>query len=239
MTEDTESTKELPLLFPLHQDFCPITIGQRYLERDVYTKEALSVYALPDQIEVDKVYYSALETCCKSETYQRLKSILWKCKQPQRIIKVIGFACGPIYDHNPITFETGFSPRSAGQHALLSTLKADLDQKQGRDGIVCYAQDILYTERDSRILQRSNITVLENPNALLEIDDANVVFACCPTFPIKQITRYFARPSILIWNRVYKGRHALGASVISRQAELRKTLMFCSQLTWTHHKWSK
>lgn len=94
--------------------------------------------------------------------------------------------------------------RSACQHALVLILRAFFAGRQQTAGedILCFAQDPLYEDIDERILTDAGISVLENPRAFLEVDDASVVFALSLETPVRQIIADIARPAVLIWNRV-------------------------------------
>lgn len=63
-----------------------------------------------------------------------------------------------------LTDQESWSIRSTYQHALITTLRDDLEElQQMRHSIQCYAQDPAYTDTDRNILQISGITVLDNP----------------------------------------------------------------------------
>jgi hypothetical protein len=58
------------------------------------------------------------------------------------------------------------------------------------------------------ILRENGITVLDDPEGFLEVDDSTLVISCAAQVPVKQITLDLARPAAMIWDRI-KG-HDLG-----------------------------
>lgn len=115
------------------------------------------------------------------------------------INKVIGLGCGVI---SPGHHDSD-ARRSAFQHALLETMSEILGKANARpDGIKCYVQDQMYTDVDKSVLTGAGFTVLEDPEAFLEVDDSSVVFSCAPDAPVRQLVAELARPVMMIWNRV-------------------------------------
>jgi hypothetical protein len=51
-----------------------------------------------------------------------------------------------------------------------------LGGKHGNSGgITCYGQDPVYSDVDRAVLEQSGITILNDPEAFLEVDDSTVV----------------------------------------------------------------
>ncbi|CAG7947541.1 unnamed protein product [Penicillium nalgiovense] len=73
--------------------------------------------------------------------------------------------------------------------------------------IKCYAQDPHYTAVDTWALAGHGCEVLDDPRALLEIDDNCILFSCCPALPLKDITVGLARPAMIIWDSVVAKSH--------------------------------
>ncbi|KIW16836.1 hypothetical protein PV08_04026 [Exophiala spinifera] len=93
--------------------------------------------------------------------------------------------------------------RSAFQHALILTLRDILSKRhESVNDIKCYAQDPFYTDIDREVLERSGITVLNNPQGFLEVDDSTVVLSFCPDVPVRQVIAEIALPAMMIWDKI-------------------------------------
>ncbi|KAL1957077.1 hypothetical protein VTO42DRAFT_6335 [Malbranchea cinnamomea] len=147
-------------------------------------------------------------------------------KSQRTIDKVIGLACGNIsLRHRTSTSDdsgSSLARRCATQHALLLTMREVLDDvvssNDCRDGgseptstrprpttlseIKCYVQDPAYNDVDKTVLTGAGFTILQDPEAFLEIDDSTVLFSCAPNVPVRQIVAELARPAIMVWDRV-------------------------------------
>ncbi|OQE02832.1 hypothetical protein PENVUL_c038G00200 [Penicillium vulpinum] len=118
-------------------------------------------------------------------------------------LQVIGSASGSM------EFGLGGSQitmRSAIQHSLMISLKESLEEKTNQN-INCYSQDPRDTAIDNRDLGQYGCEVSEDPQALLQIDNDCILFSCCPSLPLKEITVDFGRPAMLIWDRVNMGAY--------------------------------
>lgn len=101
------------------------------------------------------------------------------------------------------------SSRSMAQHALalvigdfLGSDCASGAHNGGDGGIKCYAQDPIYTSVDEQVLCEAGFTVVDDPRAFLEVDEASVVIAISADIPIRQIIADIARPAIMILDKV-------------------------------------
>jgi hypothetical protein len=94
--------------------------------------------------------------------------------------------------------------RSMAQHILALTIRDVLATRYttGAHVIKCYAQDPIYTPVDTRVLSEAGFTVVDDPRAFLEVDEASVIIAIDPDIPVRQIIADIARPAIMIWNKV-------------------------------------
>ncbi|KAK3898364.1 hypothetical protein C8A05DRAFT_47291 [Staphylotrichum tortipilum] len=99
--------------------------------------------------------------------------------------------------------------RSMAQHALALAVRdflANGDMTgangEGAGGIKCYAQDPIYTPIDEQVLSEAGFTVVDDPRAFLEVDEASVIIAMNSDIPVRQIIADLARPAIMIWNKV-------------------------------------
>lgn len=94
--------------------------------------------------------------------------------------------------------------RSAVQHSIMITIRDRIEEITNKK-IQFYAQDPCYTAVDTWALAQHGCKVLEDSQALLEMDDDCVLFSCCPALPLEEITVDFTRPAMLIWDRVVPG----------------------------------
>jgi hypothetical protein len=168
--------------------------------RKKFTKQFLGG-ALPAQPreKVEKLFQRSVLSWEATETCRQLRSTLASTNLPFEVRKVVGFACGPISSTpgDPLTC------RSLFQHALILTISDVLRQKMGNsDSIMCYAQDPAYTDVDKSVLSGAGITVLDNPEAFLIVDESTAVFSCAPNVPVKQIVSDLTQPAIMIWDRI-------------------------------------
>lgn len=152
---------------------------------------------LENSWDVDE-YLQSMQVFWKhSPEWKKLKSLL-KLLTLHKITKVIGIASGSM-EFGPDDRDCVY--RSAVQHSLMITVKEFIEE-MSKEKIKCYAQDPRYTAVDTWALAQQDCEVLEDPKALLDIDDYCILFSCCPALPLKEITVDFARPAMLIWDRV-------------------------------------
>ncbi|WEW58642.1 hypothetical protein PRK78_004110 [Emydomyces testavorans] len=171
--------------------------------RNKVTKEPVDppVRALETAEEVEKYLNASVQAWEGSEQCRQLKSTLAAAiTTPVKVTKIIGFACASVaVDY----YNEHSDRRSPFQHALLLTIWNLLEKQSEHPGtIACYAQDPAYREADKVTLNKLGITVLEDPEAFLEVDDSSVVFSCAPNVPVKQIIADIARPALMIWDKV-------------------------------------
>lgn len=105
--------------------------------------------------------------------------------------KVIGFGLGPL------VINSRLFDRCVSQHALISVLGQKFSISSS-----AYVQDPVYTPRDRNILHSAGLTVLEDPQGLLELDEYSILVAISPNIPIEDIVADICRPAIIIWNSV-------------------------------------
>ncbi|OTA96504.1 hypothetical protein M434DRAFT_27641 [Hypoxylon sp. CO27-5] len=145
----------------------------------------------------DFTTYQAIERQWKtSQHYEQLQEILATIEVPFIPTKVIALALGPL------TLMSQVCERSVLQHALVSVLHSTLVQR----GILSvssqqYVQDPAYTQRDRDTIHSAGLAVLDDPQALLELDESSVLICICPGIPIEDIVADICRPSIIIWDR--------------------------------------
>lgn len=149
--------------------------------------------------EVQKYFEATKTTWDASESFKKLEHCIRLANLPGPITKVVAFALGSMQDN-----DHGETPEfSAYQHALLLNLKKFLCQKEEISGrLFCYAQDPAYGAVDRSILQESGVTVVDDPQGFLEVDEETVVISCRPNIPVKQIIADTALPAMMIWDKV-------------------------------------
>lgn len=145
-----------------------------------------------------KVYFGKVRnTWNGSQSCTRLKSIL-DSTLPQ-CSKVLGFALGEISREVLEVWHQG----PAFQHALLLTLRDVLSLYNPEwSELVSYTQDPAYSEVDKLLLKSYGITVVDDPEGLLQVDDSSAVISCGPNAPIRQIVSDLAQPTLMIWDKV-------------------------------------
>jgi hypothetical protein len=118
--------------------------------------------------------------------HQQLTKSLSSCNPK----KVIGLAAG--------SFLGDWSEASCFQHAAVYSVAHEF-------GIKAYCQEPVYSATDKELLSQLDISVLENPDGFLEIDQYSIVLCIAPSAPVNQIIaddeKYW--PMAIIWNRIH------------------------------------
>lgn len=183
----------------LRYAYCNLQIFHYGVLRNKLTKEPVDVSSAPSCEELERSFKTSLQAWEASEPCKQLRSVLVSLKTPLEVNKIIGFACGPM----SMNYDERQTQRSLFQNALILTLWDVLSKTKGHaDGIRCYAQDPAYTEVDKLVLEGSDITVLDDPEGFLEVDNSTVVFSCAPNVPVRQIISDIALPAIMIWDKI-------------------------------------
>lgn len=139
-----------------------------------------------------------------SESFLKLKSSMAATASLPGITKIIAFACSSMSDGNHRR------QRSASQHALILGLRNMLGASQPGVHIKCFAQDPAYSEVDAAVLAEAGITVVDDPQGFLEVDDQSVVLSFSPNVPVRQIITDLARPVVLAWDTVLTEEETVG-----------------------------
>ncbi|KAI0541662.1 hypothetical protein GGR58DRAFT_455700 [Xylaria digitata] len=168
--------------------------------------------------------YQAIEQQWKtSQHYAQLQEILSTIEIPFTLTKVIALALGSLVVNSQI------SKRCFLQHAFVSTLHSTLVRR----GILSvssekYVQDPGYTQRDKDIIHSAGLTVLNDPQALLELDESSVLVSINADIPTGDIVADICRPGILIWE---EGRIQPRGSRVKRMIENEY-----SEISLPHHE---
>ncbi|KAI1192954.1 hypothetical protein F5X97DRAFT_60571 [Nemania serpens] len=135
------------------------------------------------------MYQTTVQQWKTSQHFEQVQDVLASVKIPFPVTKVIGLGLGPLVIKSRV-FE-----RFVYQHALMSVLRQKFSISSS-----AYVQDPAYTQRDRNILHSAGLTVLEDPQGLLELDEYSILLAISPNIPIKDIVADICRPGIIIWN---------------------------------------
>ncbi|RMJ27170.1 hypothetical protein PHISP_01939 [Aspergillus sp. HF37] len=181
----------------LHEAYCSLQITHWTTPRNKVTKEPVVRYKQQARHLVNEHFMRSIESWEGGAMCRELRSILSTHASAHEIRKVVGLACGPMSFGDQLNITS----RSAFQHALLLTLRNWLSGRERGEDIACFAQEPTYTSVDKSVLEESGIQVVDDPRALLELDDSSIVFACAADLPLKEIVADLARPAVLIWNR--------------------------------------
>jgi hypothetical protein len=173
---------------------------QHYVDyRDKITKEARDYEwnVIPIQsFEVNKGIFEANQRKWEeSEKCKQTVSIFQSLNLSVNIQQIVAFAFGSIR-------RDADYPGSSYQHALAVTICKVLSEKNGENGIACYAQDPAYSEIDKLILNENGFTVLDDPHGLLQVDESTLVLSFGPDVPVKQVVLDLVKPAAMIWERV-------------------------------------
>jgi hypothetical protein len=144
------------------------------------------------------MYQTIVQQWKTSQHFEQVQDVLASVEIPFAVTKVIGLGLGPLVLKSRV-FE-----RSVFQHALVSVLRQKFSISSS-----AYVQDPAYTQRDRNILHSAGLTVLEDPQGLLELDEYSILLAISPNIPIKDIVADICRPGIIIWNSLTPNSRAL------------------------------
>lgn len=146
--------------------------------------------------QVTQIFQEHLQKWRDTEAAKRLVQTLTTHVATHQITNIVALALGAI------SYACDDRPRSHIQHALLVTLRKWFADRDGREDVMCYAQDPAYRSVDREVLNEHGIEVIDDPRAWLEIDDESIVFSVGPNVPVKEIVADIARPAVIIWERV-------------------------------------
>ncbi|OGM49605.1 pyruvate decarboxylase [Aspergillus bombycis] len=172
-----------------------------YMElRDEVTKELRPGFRyVVDSVQaIEESFTTCIQTWEASESYKQLQKIVESRENLPPITKIVALALGTMQPRSTENWDH----RPEYQHALILTLHRIVSNCQGEtaDKIECFAQDPAYTVIDKSILERYDVTILDDPDAFVEIDDSTIVLTFAPDVPVRQIVADIARPAMMIWN---------------------------------------
>ncbi|KAI1291635.1 hypothetical protein F5Y03DRAFT_376356 [Xylaria venustula] len=153
--------------------------------------EGLELRNPPTPPEEDVNMYQAMEQQWKtSQHFEQVQEVLASVEIPFVVTKVIGLGLGPL------VLNSRLYERCVFQHALISVLRQKFSISLNP-----FVQDPSYTQRDKDILYSVGLTVLEDPQALLELDESSILLTISPGLPVKDIVVDTCRPGVIIWNK--------------------------------------
>lgn len=176
--------------------FCPLRIC--YHLPAVDEVEAPIEKAITSFQELQAIFEAGAREWEQSDDCRRLRNALERIPSStlNGISRIVAFACSTMaYNGSPCQ-----NP-SIAQHGMVLTIRDFLQRKSG-SRIRCFAQDPAYTEIDKAVLQYTGITVLDDPRAFLEVDEASFIVSIGPDVPIRQVVLDIARPAAMIWDKV-------------------------------------
>lgn len=176
--------------------FCPLRILYRLPAIDeVETPIEKTITSFQ---ELQAIFEAGAREWEQSHDCQQLRNALERIPSStlNGISKIVAFACSTMAYDEPICQKP-----SIAQHAMVLTIRDFLHRKNGSQ-IRCFAQDPAYTEIDKAVLQHTGITVLDDPRAFLEVDEASFIVSVGPDVPIRQIVLDIARPAAMVWDKV-------------------------------------
>ncbi|KAI0540751.1 hypothetical protein GGR58DRAFT_105760 [Xylaria digitata] len=153
--------------------------------------EGLEFKNPPTPPEEDFNMYQAIEKQWKtSQHFEQVQEVLASVEIPFTVTKVIGLGLGPL------VLKSRVFDRCVFQHALVSVLR-----KNFSISLNPFVQGPVCTQRDRDILYSAGLTVLEDPQALLELGESSILLTISPGLPVKDIVVDTCRPGIIIWNK--------------------------------------
>ncbi|KAI0858398.1 hypothetical protein F4860DRAFT_317585 [Xylaria cubensis] len=137
------------------------------------------------------MYQTIVQQWKTSQHFEQVQDVLASVEIPFAVTKVIGLGLGPLVIKSRV-FE-----RCVFQHALISVIRQKFSISSS-----AYVQDPAYTQRDRNILHSAKLTILEDPQGLLELDEYSILVTINPNIPVWDIVADICRPGIIIWNNL-------------------------------------
>ncbi|KAI1422471.1 hypothetical protein F5Y12DRAFT_717368 [Xylaria sp. FL1777] len=197
--------------FDARTAFLPLGIRWEHLEdpgsssgyesEEVFRPRPLPPEATPKNIaKIERKFNQKKRTWEATRLYRTMQQNITNNPEFAAVRKVIRIGLGALEHgkHSDDTQDTIDS--SFAQYALLLTVRELIARQARTESILCYAQDPALSPVDVAALTAVGITVLDDPGALLEIDERSFVISIAPEIPVKQIVTDIARPIGMIWD---------------------------------------
>ncbi|KAK3292441.1 uncharacterized protein B0H64DRAFT_228647 [Chaetomium fimeti] len=192
-----------PKWFMPRRAYLPVKLSYIAEIRNRETDEVVSFAPPSDYATASRKFEQAKQSLEGSELFAQFKSTLASVTIPPGINKIVALGCSTMAWPNEARAMTSMT-----QHILALTIRDFLASGyateapgESRPEIKCYAQDPMYTPTDEQVLGEAGFTLVDDPRAFLEIDEASVVISVYPDIPVRQIVADIARPAVMIWNR--------------------------------------
>ena len=178
--------------------YCNIWIFHVLSKRDTLTHELEDLDTSQSQADMGAFFTDEKQAWEASEQHAQLCSIL-STQSLHHVTKIVAFACGSMSWSD----QSSGASRAAYQHALVITLRAVIGGRQSNpDEIQCFAQDPRYTDLDRAVLEKNGISIVDDPQGFLEVDETSVVCSFSADAPIREIVADIARPAMMVWDHV-------------------------------------
>ncbi|KAI0883909.1 uncharacterized protein GGS22DRAFT_166374 [Annulohypoxylon maeteangense] len=187
-------------IFDLQSAYLPMRIGSIVRIQKKNLKSCSLELQRPAAPEEDLNTYRAIERHWKTtEHYAQLQEVLSNIEIPFPLTKVIAVASGKL------VFQSQVSKRRVLHHSLVSDLRLTLVRRgfllDAASPTQPYVQDPAYTQRDTDILRSAGFTVLNDPQAWLELDESSVLVCINTDLPVADIVADICRPALIIWDK--------------------------------------
>ncbi|KAI1423226.1 hypothetical protein F5Y12DRAFT_758698 [Xylaria sp. FL1777] len=185
-------------VFDLQSAYLPMKIGAIIRVRNENVKDNSPLPPAPP--EEDLTTYWAIEQQWKtSKHYAQLQEVLANVEIPIPLTKVIAVASGRLVVRSQV------NKRRVLHHSLISDLHLTLAQRgfflPAASSTRPYIQDPAYTQRDKDILRSAEFTIIDDPQAWLELDESSVLVCINADFPVADIVADICRPALIIWDK--------------------------------------
>jgi SRR1 len=158
-----------------------------------------------DKSMVKDIFKITLDEWEKSKQCEDLLQVL-QSADLSNVKQIVAFACGSMKIDPTIEIDLKRgrrARRSMYQHSLLLTIRKVLNKEKSLGNpISTWVQDPAYCSIDISILAESGVSILDNPDGFLKVDDSTMVLSFAPDVPIKQIITDISLPAAMIWDRV-------------------------------------
>jgi hypothetical protein len=146
-------------------------------------------YTYSDLLGEVRLYKDTWEA---SDEFEMLEGLL-ELTPIHPIRKIVGFACS--------TMEMSRDAYNMRDQLAFILAIRDLLIRREHGPLSCYVQDPSITDILARAVKHEGITVVDDPEGFLQLDEATAVVSLTPIQPVRQITADITRPAMMIWPR--------------------------------------
>lgn len=157
-----------------------------------------------DTETTEKYFREMIQVWEARKSCKKLKSVLSSEASGHKINKIFGTACGSL--------AMAETDGIAYQHAFLLTVREwlkrrDADTQTPDIKIPCFIQDPGNTSVDKEVLPKFDMTVVDDGDAFINVDEQSVWLSIGPDIPVKEVIADIARPAVVIWTLVGSQRN--------------------------------